>query len=249
MKYEDVVYAGAPIGPTLPSGFGLKGYRVVPLMTAGETIADVVAAYTPLVVRTSRASQSRSLSGDPTAGGINDDVAVNGPDWVRSPGFNALLIQAGQAGRTYRVWWAEDCFEIVDAASPPYLDGFVGAAASVAAPVAGSTSQLANSIANIPTLAGDGQLLPAGVKGCYAVASAQAAATILGPGAIVWWRYSSYLGRWAETTAQDALSGGRRDCATAEQLVNGAPGDRIFAEARSVTVSAGANLDVLIVFY
>lgn len=249
MKYADLVYAApgdAPAG--MPSTFPLKGFRVIPVLGATATIADVIAAYASLVVRVSRGSNARQISGVAPVG-INDDIAVPGPDWIRSPGFNALNLQGGQVGVTYRVFWAEDCYEVMDPGTSPMLPGFVGAGAAAAAPIAGTTSQLANSVANIPAAAGDGQLLPSGVKGCYAVASAQAAATILGPGSIVWWRYSSYLGRWAETTVQDALSGGRRDCATAEQLMNGAPNDRIYAEARSVTVSAGANLGVLIVFY
>lgn len=249
MKYADVVYAapgGAPAG--MPTDFSLKGFRVVPLLGATATAADVAAAYASLVVRVSRASQSRSLSGV-TPICIDDDVAIPGPDWIRSPGFSALSLQNGQAGVTYRVWWAEDCLEMVDAATPPYLNGFTGAGASAAAPAAVTVSQLANSPANIPTLAGDGVLIPAGAKGAHAIASAQAAATILGAGSLVWWRYSQFLGRWAETTQQDALAGGRRDCATVEQLTNGPAGDRLYVEARNVTVSAGANLDVLLVIH
>lgn len=253
MKYADVVYAGAPIAPAgLPSTFGLKGYRVVPVLIAGATVADVLAAYSGLVVRTSRASQSRSLSGDPTAGGITDDVSVVGPDWIRSPGFNALLIQSGQVGTTYRVWWAEDCFEIVDAASPPYLNGFSGPSAVIASPLrsnigpAGAGTQAsASAAANKPSSATDGLAVSAGHRGAYATVSVQAAATIsaIGAGAtdgLVWWKYNSAVGRWAETLLVEQIQIGARDAAGLEQLLSTCnPGDRVYVEARNITASAG----------
>jgi hypothetical protein len=231
----------------MPTTFPLKGFRVVPILAPGSTVADVAAAYAALVVRVSRNSQSRSLSGLNI--GVVDDVAVPGPDWIRSPGFAALSLQSGVVGVTYRVWWAEDCFEMVDTGTAPYLDGFI-TPAPTSSPIvavtsqvgpAGALTQLRGSAAgNIPTLATDGLALATGHHAAYAVLSAPAAATLSG-GLLVWWRFNSIVGRWGETLIQEAFATGRRDAAGLEQLIQALNlGDRLYVEARSVTHSSGA---------
>lgn len=252
MKSQDIVYVGAPIGPALAAEFLMKGYRVCPVLGAGATIADVVAAYAPLRVQVTRNSQSRALSG--LTPGVVDDIPINGPDWVRNPGYNLLLITAGQVGTTYRVWWAEDCFEIVDAATPPYLNGMAPGTptGSSTAPAfvgpAGAVTQLPASAANIPTLATDGLALPGGARGVRASISAVVGQTLAALGAttaIVWWRYDALVGRWQETEAQNSYPVGRRDASTVEQVIaTAATGDRIFPEARQVAVSGGATLQI-----
>lgn len=254
MKYADVGYAGAPaVVPGLPGNFGLKGYRVVPILGATATATDVIAAYAALVMRVSRASQSRAISNDVAGYNVVDDVAIPGPDWVRSPGFNALTIQNGVNGVTYRVWWAEDCFEIVDAASPPYLNGFVGPGSAVGAPnsvligPSGAVTQTpASAAGNKPVLATDGVAIPVGVRGAYATISAVVGQTLSAPAVgLVWWRYSFQLSRWCETEIQQTFPSGARDAAGVEQDVKAMfPGDRLYVEARSCAVSGGATIVV-----
>ena len=254
MKYADVLYSGAPIAPAgLPGGFSLKGFRVVPLLSAGATVADVAAAYASLVVRVSRSSQSRAISGiDPYA--VVDDVAVPGPDWTRSPGFNALLIQSGQAGVTYRVWWAEDCLEMVDAGTSPFLNGFTGAPTpasltptTTAVGPAGTTTQAQSSTANIPSLATDGVAVPAGAKGAYAVLSGAVGQSVTFA-VLVWWRYNATLARWIETGVQESPALARRDVMGVEQQLGVSGGsERVFVEARSCTLSAAGNMTVSLV--
>lgn len=259
MKYADVVYAGAPISPAgLPTEFSLKGFRVAPVLSAGATFSDVVAAYASLVVRVARSSQSRSISGV-TPVGITDDVSVVGPDWHRSPGFNTLQLVSGQVGVTYRVWWAEDCLEMLDPGALPAMEGF--ASGGIPAQLtpnytnvgpAGAATQALASTANIPSLSTDGVALRAGTKGMYAVVQAAAGQTITVAGQLVWWRWSGGVGRWIETAVQEVPPTGRRDVMGAEQLVMVAGGvggnnERVYCEARNVNASGGANLTVTII--
>lgn len=258
MKYADVVYAGVPIAPAgLPSDFTLKGFRVVPILGAAATVADVAAAYAPLVVRVSRNSQSRSLSQPAgTSSAVVDDVSVVAPDWHRSPGFNSLLIQGGQAGVTYRVWWAEDCLEMLDPGSSPFLNGFSAAGSSTPSNLGvqsvqvgpgGTSVQAQSSVANIPTAAGDGYALRSGAKGFYAVLTAPAGQTINGTPTLVWWRYNSLLSRWVETGVQESPPTGRLDVMGVEQSCQVAGGsERVYCEARNCSATGAGNLTVTI---
>lgn len=250
MKYSDVVYAAPGSAPAgMPSTFPLKGFRVVPVLAATATVAAVIAAYAALVVRVSRSSQSRAISGvAPFA--VTDDISVVGPDWIRSPGFSALTLQGGVVGVTYRVWWAEDCYEVVDPGSSPYLNGFAGAGASAANSAtavvgpASAVTQFQESTNNIPSLSTDGIAVSPGQRGAYAVVSAAAAETMISV-TVVWWRYVASLARWAESAIQEAPPAGRRDVYGSEQLVVAClPGDRLYAEARDAVASGDGDLVV-----
>lgn len=252
MKYADVVYAApgdAPAG--MPSQFPLKGFRVVPILAATATIADVLQAYESLVIRVQRSSNARQQSGVAPVG-ITDDVSVVGPDWVRSPGFNALSFQSGRVGVTYRVWWAEDCYEVVDPGSVPMAYGFSGGGSSsavlnqqAAVGPAGAGTQAQLSAANIPSLSTDGLVIPPGTKGALATIAAPVGQTINAAGALVWWRWVAALSRWAELAVQEVVPVGRRDAGGAEQFVLACyPGDRLYVEARNVGATGAGGLVV-----
>lgn len=235
----------------LDASFGMKGYRIIPILTAAETEADAVAAYAALQIDLVRNSNSRAQSG--SAPGITDTLNPPGPDWVRCPGFNQMRIVTGQAGRTYRVFIAEDCYEVVDAASPPYMNGFMGGGTSgsispttTSIGPGGAGTQTQNSAAgNIPTAAGDGVLIPPGIKGAYVDVEAPAGQTISAvTTGMVWWRYSAAKARWGETSLQEIIATGARDASGIEQAVNGKAGDRLYVEARSVATSGGGALTV-----
>lgn len=252
MKSQDLVYVGAPIGPALDPLFNMKGYRVAPVLAAGASAAEVVAAYAPLRVQVTRNSQSRALSG--LTPGVIDDVPVNGPDWIRNPGFNLLLISAGLVGTTYRIWWAEDCFEIVDAASPPYLAGLAPGSPPTAYSQqligpALAVTQLANSLAgNVPTNAADGIAVPRGASGAYVAVDAGVGATIsamVATSGLFWWRYVSSMARWCPLELAESYTVGGRTCAGMEQALAACrPGDRLYVEARSFATSTGNPLEV-----
>ncbi len=252
MKYVDVVATGGSDTPAgMPTGFPLKGFRIIPILIAGATIADVIAAYAPLVVTMLRSSNARAISGIAPVG-ITDVIAVPGPDWIRSPGFSAMTL-VGQGGTTYRVFWSEDCYEVMDPGTSPMLNGFAGAAASIASPLranigpAGAGTQTsASAAANKPSSATDGLAVSAGHRGAYATVSAAVGQTIsaIGAGAsdgLVWWKYNSAIARWSETLLVEQIQIGARDAAGLEQMLATCnPGDRVYAEARNITVSAGA---------
>lgn len=252
MKYADVVYTApgdAPAG--LPSLFPMKGFRIIPILPATATVADVIAAYSGLIVRTQRGSMSRSLS-QITPVTVTDDVSVVSPDWQRSPGFNALSLQGGRVGITYRVWWAEDCYESMDPGSSPYLNGFAGGGASGAvvtfqSPIgpAGAPTQAQASAANIPSLSTDGIAIMPGTKGAIATLTAPVGQTINGTPTLVWWRWNASLARWQETAVQEVPPIGRRDVAGAEQFILACyPGDRLYVEARQCGATGAGGLVV-----
>lgn len=255
MKYADVVKTGAndPV-PAMPTTFPLKGFRIVPQLGGAATAADVQAAYASLTVQVTRASQARSQSNEPM--GVTDSVAVDGPHWFRSPGFNLFLITGGQVGVTYRVFWAEDCKEIVDVATPA-LPGYSGGGSSssslllqsVAVGPAGAVTQAQSSTGNIPSLPTDGVEIRDGMSGAYAILSAPVGQTINGTPTLVWWRYSQGLSRWVETAIQEAPPIGRRDVMGVEQqvLCRGIAGERLYVEARSCTATAAGALEVTMV--
>lgn len=246
MQSEDVVFNGVPVAPTLMAPqWPAKGLRIVPVIP-GADAAAIAAAYELLTIQWQRGSQALSLSGisPPT---VTEQFPINAPDWIRSPGFNQLFITGGQVGVTYRIWWAIDCLEMVDVGSPPYLDGLTpGTGGGSYVPTLGraTAAQAQNSTANIPAAAGDGVAIahPSSggysSRGIHADVAAPAGQTITG-GLIVWWRYNSALAAWCETGVQETLPTGRRYVATADQLVAGYPGDRLYAEARSVITSGG----------
>lgn len=103
-------------------------------------------------------------------------------------------------------------------------------------------AQVVNSLVNFPTLVTQG-LDVTRCKGVRVALSADAGQTITG-GTIVFWAYDNTLARWCEVSSMsDAINplGGtaRRDYMSAEFPIFIGWG-RIFVEARSVTVSAGA---------
>lgn len=245
MKAEIVTYSGAPIGPTqMPTQYPCKGYRVVPLLAAGATAAEVIAAYADLTVQTKRASTSKQMSGmDPTT---VDDLPVRAPDWIRSPGFSQLIITSGLNGTQYLVYWAEDCYEVIDVGDPPYLAGFQGPGAgpspSPGALVTYTNAQAQASTANVP--AGAVGVLLTSQKGLACTISAPAAQTITGGDAVLW-RFDSTTGRWCKTGYVESLPTGVRDVALSDKLltVNG-PGVRFFVELNNVTCSGAGAVTV-----
>lgn len=254
MKYVDVVKTGAPDAVALPA-MSIKGYRVVPILGPGATTADVIAAYAPLVVRTSRNSANRQQSAlVPFT--VTDDVSIVDPSWQRSPGFNGMFIQAGLLGVTYRVWWAEDCYESVDTGATPWLNGMNGGIGGSSAPTpvvnsgligsGGSATQTRNSSSNIPIVATDGIAIPPNAKAAYfAIDSKNGAETLTG-GSVQWWRYVALLGRWVKTGLVETIPTGLRSAMNVETpALAYYPGDRLYAEALLVTATgAGTTLDV-----
>lgn len=246
MKYADLVFAGAPIGPpTMPTAFPCKGFRVVPILAAGATAVEVLAAYAALTVTVQRSSVARQNS-NVVPVGITDTYAVTGPDWVRSPGFSTLLITGGQAGVTYRVTWAEDCYEVLDVAAPPYLNGFQGPGAapspSTTSTTGSSTTQAQASLANIP--AGAVGIDVSGKAGVALNLVAPATQTFTG-GDVVWWRYDAFSATWCQTGIVESVPTGFRGAALGDKELLVTPANtRLFAELRNVTCSGAGNVTV-----
>jgi len=103
-----------------------------------------------------------------------------------------------------------------------------------------SYAATANSTANVPSAITDGISL-IGVTGIRTTVSAANGQTLSGAGTVVYWCWSDVLARWAESAevsyTQDVS--GRRDASFPNEEIRVSQG-RIFVEARSVTVSAGA---------
>lgn len=225
-------------GQSLPitAGIQAKGFRVIPVLASPASPADIEAAYANCEVLVTRLSTAVYQSGNGSGpAGVTDTYRIAGPDWVRSPGFGALIL-SGQIGVTYRVWWAEDCYEIIDPVEPFY-PGLTPSSTGMVVNAASYTAAQ-SSTANIPSAGSDGVQIPgtsdrlyyewrsstlsaagsatvslrATQQAALAIVSAGSGQTVTAGGTGVWWRYTAALGRWAETQLQDlGMPGGRRD--------------------------------------
>lgn len=105
----------------------------------------------------------------------------------------------------------------------------------------GAATQTANDAsANVPDQASDGVSL-VGVSGWRVILSADDTRTLSGAGTLKVWLYSAELGRWVYNPQLDfpVETSGVRDLVFPDQVVT-VPGGRLYVEADTVTVSAGA---------
>jgi len=239
MKSYDVLKTAATdaVGPA--NIFPLKGYRLIPLLPAGSTLVDVVAAYEALQVTIERSSAARASTG--VAPGVVDVVPVPGPDWVRSPGFGSLALSGGVVGVTYRVWLAEDCMEISQAVEP-YATGFLPNGAGATIPQVTQYAAAQAVATNLPATVADGLAVPAGAKGALAMLSAPAGQTITGA-QLRWWRWDATLAAWVLTAITEAPALGVEHVMGSEQpLLVAGDASRFFVEALNCTASGAGAL-------
>lgn len=242
----DVAYAGAPVDAFNASGAGPNiqalGFRVIPVLAAGATQADLAAAYANLQVRITKATKNF-----PT--GTIETMAVAGPDWLAAPGVGRVEIINGLNPTTYRVWVATDCKEM-EFVTAPVMNGFAGGGASPGAGSSTFANENQNLTAAAPTAAGDGVAIGGARAIRLSYTAANAGATLNAAGKALCYWYSSALTRWVRCPEldYDFAAGGVTPVQPAGTgpapfvLAFNAAGSRIQWVSSAMTVSAGTQV-------
>lgn len=195
----DIAYVGAQIDAFNAAGAGpdipVVGYRIIPVLPAGATQADLLAAYNALTVRVTKQSTK-------FPGGVQESQYIAGPDWQAGVGIGRIEIMSGLNPTTYRVWLATDCKEM-EFVETPVMNGFAGAGASPGGGTNVATSENQNLTAAAPTAAGDGVVITGAraVRLSYKAANAGATMNAVGRSNGYW--YSSTLARWVRCPELD----------------------------------------------
>lgn len=186
MRSDDYVPAGGGFTVTIPTGIMATGFRIIPVLAASATPADMVAAYALIT----NVAMKKGTQNFPT--GVTENMLLSGPDWIRSPGLGEIIVTV--AAGTYRVWIATDCKEMMDAV-PPFMNGFPSSGTSTGGTNT-TTATTKNFTGTAPSAAGDGVDITNAKAVKVSYKAATAAATLNAVGSVKVYGYSTGASRW-----------------------------------------------------